>query len=99
MHNGIAVTILGTIAAMSSTIAFVPQIRKTWNTGGKDLSYSMLSLYLAGVTLWFFYGLAIGATALSLANAASILFAGTCLVLKLIKEKQGRVSSETSNCG
>src|SRR5260370_41693033 len=37
----------------------------------------------AGVTLWLCYGLAIGATALSFADAASIVFAGTCLVLKL----------------
>jgi 5'(3')-deoxyribonucleotidase/uncharacterized protein with PQ loop repeat len=94
MHDRIAVTILGTIAAMSSTIAFVPQINKTWKTGGKDLSYFMLSLYVAGITLWLFYGLAIGATALSLANAASIMFAGTCLILKLIKEKQRRVSTK-----
>jgi 5'(3')-deoxyribonucleotidase len=34
------------------------------------------------------YGLVIGASALSRANAASIVFAGTCLVLKLIKEKK-----------
>src|SRR5215471_17215223 len=81
-------TILGALAAISSTIAFVPQITKIWKTGGKDVSYSMLSLYVAGVTLWLCYGLVIGATGLSLANAASIVFAGTCLVLKVIKEKQ-----------
>ena len=40
------------------------------------------------------YGLAIGAIALSLANAASIVFSGTCLALKLIKEKQGAVRTE-----
>ena len=94
MRDGIAVTILGTAAAISSTIAFLPQITRTWKTGGKDLSYFMLSLYVTGVTLWLCYGLAIGATALSLANGASIAFAGTCLVLKLIKDKQKPVSTE-----
>ena len=54
---------------------------------GRDVSYSMLSLYIGGVTLWLCYGLVIGATALSLANAASILFAGTCLTLKMIRNK------------
>jgi len=88
-------TILGALAAISSTIAFVPQITKIWKTGGKDVSYSMLSLYVAGVTLWLCYGLVIGATALSLANAASIVFAGSCLVLKVIKEKQ--TASRTLN--
>jgi 5'(3')-deoxyribonucleotidase/uncharacterized protein with PQ loop repeat len=94
MRDGIAATILGTAAAISSAIAFVPQITRTWKTGGKDLSYFMLSLYVTGVTLWLCYGLAIGATALSLANGASIAFAGTCLVLKLIKDKQKPVSTE-----
>ena len=58
------------------------------------MSYFMLSLYVAGVTLWLCYGLVIGATALSLANAASIVFAGTCLLLKLIKEKRRAVGTE-----
>lgn len=48
----------------------------------------MLSLYVGGVTLWLCYGMVIGARALSLANAASIVFAGTCLVLKFIKARQ-----------
>jgi 5'(3')-deoxyribonucleotidase/uncharacterized protein with PQ loop repeat len=82
-------------AAVLSTIAFVPQIKKTWTTGGKDLSYFMLSLYVAGVTLCLCYGLVIGATALSLANAAAIVFAGTCLLLKLINEKRRAVGAES----
>lgn len=95
MHNGISATILGAAAAVLSTVAFVRQIRKTWTTGGKDLSYFMLSLYVAGVTLWLCYGLVIRATALTLANAASIAFAGTCLLLKLIKEKRRAVTTES----
>jgi 5'(3')-deoxyribonucleotidase/uncharacterized protein with PQ loop repeat len=94
MRDGIAVTILGTAAAISSTIAFVPQITRTWKTGGRDLSYFMLSLYVTGVSLWLCSGLAIGATALSLANGASIAFAGTCLVWKVVKDKQRPVSTE-----
>jgi 5'(3')-deoxyribonucleotidase/uncharacterized protein with PQ loop repeat len=89
-----AAAILGTVAAILSTVAFVPQIMKIWRTGGKDVSFFMLSLYVMGVTLWLCYGLAIGATALSLANAVSIVFAGTCLVLKLMKERQTPVRIE-----
>jgi MtN3 and saliva related transmembrane protein len=90
MHTRTAATILGAVAATLSTVAFVPQIMKIWKTGGKDVSYFMLSLYIGGVTLWLCYGLVIRATALSLANAASIAFAGTCLALKMIREKSGR---------
>src|SRR5260370_20962514 len=94
MDTGLAATILGTVAAASSTVAFVPQITKIRKPGGKDVSYLMMSLYMAGVTLWLCYGLAIGARALSVANAASIVFAGTCLVLKLMKEKQAPSRTE-----
>jgi len=94
MHDRIAVTTLGIAATIASTIAFAPQIRKTWKTGGKDLSYSMLSLYVAGVILWLCYGLAIRAMALALANGASMVLAGTCLVVKLVKEEEMRIRSE-----
>jgi MtN3 and saliva related transmembrane protein len=90
MQTQAAATILGAVASTLSTVAFVPQIMRIWKTGGRDVSYSMLSLYIGGVTLWLCYGLVIQATALSLANAASILFAGTCLTLKMIREKNAR---------
>lgn len=94
MQIGSGAAVLGTVAAILSTVAFVPQITKIWRTGGKDVSLFMLSLYVAGVTLWLCYGLAIGATALSLANAVSIMFAGTCLVLKLVRQRQTPVRIE-----
>jgi MtN3 and saliva related transmembrane protein len=94
-----AAALLGTGAAILSTVAFVPQITKIWRTGGKDVSLFMLWLYGAGVTLWLCYGLAIGAAALSLANAVSIVFAGACLVLKLMKERQTHVRMEKKRCG
>jgi len=88
MHDRTTVALLGIVAAITSTIAFAPQIRKTWTTGGKDLPYSMLWLYVSGVSLWFCYGLAIRAVALASANAVSIALVGTCLVLKLMKENR-----------
>jgi 5'(3')-deoxyribonucleotidase/uncharacterized protein with PQ loop repeat len=85
MVNG--ATILGAVAATCTTVAFVPQIQKILKTGGRDLSYPMLALYLTGVSLWLGYGLALGAAALSLANGASILFVGVCISLKWMKER------------
>ncbi len=40
---------IGIVAAFCTTVAFVPQIVKLRKQGGKDLSYSMLFLYLTGV--------------------------------------------------
>jgi 5'(3')-deoxyribonucleotidase/uncharacterized protein with PQ loop repeat len=90
MVNWTAATILGAVAATCTTVAFVPQIQKIVKTGGKDLSYPMLTLYLIGVSLWLGYGVAIGATVLRWANAASVLFVGICISLKLIKEREAR---------
>src|SRR5262244_158992 len=94
MDTRAVATILGTLAATSGTVAFIPQITKIWRTGGKDVSDHMLWLYLAGVTLWLCYGVIIGATALSLANAVSIMFVGICLVLKFAKARQISVRTQ-----
>lgn len=88
MPAGSLVTVLGTVAALLTTLAFVPQIQKIWKTGGRDVSYPMLMLYLVGVTLWLAYGLLIGAKAVIAANAASIVFVGICIALKVIKERE-----------
>ena len=41
--------IIGIIAAICTTGAFIPQIVKLRKQGGEDLPYSMLFLYLTGV--------------------------------------------------
>ncbi|UWZ83123.1 5' nucleotidase, NT5C type [Occallatibacter riparius] len=84
----LATPILGAAATLASTVAFVPQIRKIRQTGGEDVSVAMLSLYVTGVTLWLLYGVSIHAIALSLANGASIAFAGACLILKLRSDQR-----------
>ncbi len=46
------IAIVGNCAAVCTTGAFVPQVWKIWKQGGRDLSYSMLTIYLFGVLLW-----------------------------------------------
>jgi len=55
------VAVIGAVAAVCTTLAFAPQIAKTRRTGGADLSYGMLALYLGGVVLWLGYGVGLGA--------------------------------------
>ena len=86
-----ASTILGTIAASFTSVAFVPQIRRIVKTGGRDISYRMLMCYLVGVVLWWGYGLIVGATAVIWASALSIVFMATCISLKLMK--YGRIAA------
>ena len=74
--------LIGILAAFCTTVAFIPQILKLRKQGGKDLSYSMLFLYLTGVTLWLVYGLMLHAAAVIWANAMGILFVTISIVLK-----------------
>src|SRR5258708_39975725 len=85
MESSQAATIIGTAAATCTTIAFVPQIQRILKTGGNDVSYAMLTLYLMGVSLWLAYGLVIGALALTIANGLFNVFVGTCQALKMKK--------------
>lgn len=62
---------IGYAAACCTTLSFVPQLVKIHKHGGDGLSYSMLSIYLAGVTMWFVYGILLHATAVAVANAAT----------------------------
>jgi MtN3 and saliva related transmembrane protein len=78
------VGIVGTIAAICTTVAFIPQILKIRRQGGNDLSYPMLFLYLTGVLLWLFYGLLIHAAAVIWANAATAVLVAIAVVMKAV---------------
>jgi MtN3 and saliva related transmembrane protein len=73
---------VGGLAAVCTTVAFVPQILKIRRQGGDDLSYPMFALYLTGTSLWFLYGLLIHAGAVILANAATFVLVVVAVVLK-----------------
>jgi MtN3 and saliva related transmembrane protein len=73
---------VGTVAAVCTTVAFVPQIVKIRRQGGGDLSYPMLALYLVGVMLWLVYGLILHAAAVIWANAATTILVAIAIILK-----------------
>lgn len=73
----------GLAGALLTTVAFLPQVVRTWRQGGEGLSYIMLALFLAGTALWFFYGIAIGSMPIVLANGVTALQVMVVLALKL----------------
>jgi len=75
---------VGTVAAICTTTAFIPQILKIRRQGGEDLSYPMLLLYLTGIVLWLIYGLLLHAAAVIWANAATAFLVFVAIVLKAI---------------
>jgi len=78
------VTALGFVAGTLTTIAFLPQVIRTWRTkSAKDLSLPMLGSFTAGVLCWLVYGLWIDSLPISLTNGVTFLLAGANLILKL----------------
>ncbi|GIR50383.1 MAG: hypothetical protein CM15mP59_1250 [Flavobacteriaceae bacterium] len=52
--------LIGFIAAVCTTFAFLPQVIKVWKTKQtKDLSLRMYTIMFIGICLWFVYGLRI----------------------------------------
>lgn len=77
--------LVGYAAAVLTTVAFVPQALKSWQT--RDLSgvsLPMYSLFTAGVVMWFVYGVMLGSWPIIIANAITIILASVVLTLKLM---------------
>lgn len=65
-------TIIGLIAGMLTTIAFIPQVLKVYKTKHtKDLAGGMFACFALGVFLWLIYGIMIRETPIILANSIS----------------------------
>ena len=76
--------VMGLAAGTLTTIAFVPQLVKTWKTkSAADVSFGMLATFCTGVLLWLLYGLAIDSLPVILANTVTLVLAGAILVLKV----------------
>ncbi|MEM7328616.1 MAG: SemiSWEET transporter [Pseudomonadota bacterium] len=76
--------IIGLVAAMLTTISFLPQTLLVLRTGRTDgISLSMYALFTTGVAGWLLYGVLVGSLPVILANAITLALAATILTLKL----------------
>jgi MtN3 and saliva related transmembrane protein len=77
-------TWIGIAAAILTTTAFAPQAIQAWRTRStRDVSLTMFSLMVTGVVLWLVYGILIDDLPLILANAVTLMLAGSILVAKI----------------
>ncbi len=77
-------TLLGILAGLLTTIAFLPQVIKTWKSkSARDISLGMFLIFCTGVLLWLAYGILIDDLAIILANAFTLVLAGSILYFKL----------------
>jgi MtN3 and saliva related transmembrane protein len=78
------ITMIGLAAGFCTTIAFLPQAIKTWQTkSAKDLSLGMYSILCTGILLWLIYGFLIGDIPIILANGVTLALALSILYFKL----------------
>lgn len=77
-------TWIGMAAAVLTTAAFAPQAIKAWRTRStKDVSLAMFALIVAGIALWLIYGILIDDAPLIIANAVTLILAGSILLAKI----------------
>jgi MtN3 and saliva related transmembrane protein len=81
-----------------TTIAFLPQVILAWRSD--DLSSVSLPMYLffvTGVTLWLVFGILTDTMPIVVANAITLLLAGSVLVLKARDFKRKIAGPQRSN--
>jgi len=76
--------VLGYLAAILTTISFVPQVLHTWRTRkAQGVSLVMICLFSLGVALWLAYGLMSGAWPVVAANGITLALSLALLGMKL----------------
>ena len=77
------IELLGYVAALFTTIAFVPQAIKVYQTkSARDLSLPMFVLFTIGIAFWLVYGFFIESSPVIAANAVTFILASFILFHK-----------------
>lgn len=79
-----AMDAVGSLAAVCTTISFLPQLVRVWRRkSAADISLTMFLLFSFGVGCWLIYGIGIGSGPIIAANAVTLALALAILALKL----------------
>jgi MtN3 and saliva related transmembrane protein len=82
--------IIGAVAALLTTAAFLPQAFKVLRTRETAaISLTMYALFTAGVALWLAYGIITVQWSITIANAITLALAALILGVKLRSLKRG----------
>lgn len=74
---------LGLLAGSLTTIAFVPQVIKTYQSrSAKDLSLGMFMIFCSGTALWLSYGIIIQDIPVITANALTLALSTVLVFFK-----------------
>lgn len=77
-------TWVGSLAAILTTVSFLPQVYKTWKSGDTSgISLLMYSLFVTGILFWLVYGILLNELPIILANSVTLVSSGIILILKI----------------
>ena len=89
------IEVLGYVSATLTTIAFLPQLIKTFKTkSAKDVSMGMFVLFTCGVFLWIVYGFLTGTMPVLAANAVIFCLSLTQIILKIKYDKLEKIKND-----
>lgn len=82
------IEIVGFIAAILTTSAFVPQVYKTWKTKDvESISLTMFLVMFTGILLWLVYGIYIKSLSMVIANIITSVLVLSIIIMKIKHKK------------
>lgn len=76
--------LIGLIAAILTTSAYVPQVYKTWKTkSAGNISLTMYIAMFSGIILWLIYGIHLNSFAMIVANIVTAILTLIILIFKV----------------
>lgn len=90
------ITVIGTAAAIASTVSFTPQAWKIIKTAEtKDISAGMYLITVTAFALWTVYGVILNQWPLVASNVICFFLSGFILLMKLLPRSQKRQVSRS----
>jgi MtN3 and saliva related transmembrane protein len=75
--------LLGLSAGTLTSIAFIPQVIKTWRSrSASDISTRMYTIFTVGVVLWLLYGIELKSMPIVVSNGVTLMLVLCVLGLK-----------------
>ena len=75
---------LGSVAGFCTTIAFLPQVLKVWQTrSARDVSLGMYAVFTIGVLCWLAYGWLLMIWPIIIANIVTLVLVAAVIAMKL----------------
>lgn len=90
LSPAVVATLVGSIAAVCTTGAFVPQVLRVWRLkSAAEISLVTFCAFAAGTFAWLLYGLLIGSLPVILANGITLGLSMVMVALKLVYGHRG----------